>query len=424
VTAVHDSGLRQAAAATAAELSAALALPPQTEAGDDYSPASPRWRDQSLSKGAAGVAILHGLRAQHGLGDEDSLHAWLARATRDDLGAGPGAGLWFGAPAVAFALSTTAPGRYPGAMARLDAGVTQLVHTRLEAANSRIDLGLRPSLNEFDLVRGLTGLGAYLLYRDTNGDMLRRVLTSLVRLTEPVPAADQAGLRAPGWWTSDIPSGPPDPAFAAGHANFGMAHGIAGPLALLALAMRQGVTVPGHADAITTICRWLDQWRHTAPAGPWWPERVTLDEFRIGRSFQHGPARPSWCYGTPGLARAQQLAAIAIGDRTRQQAAEDALACCLGDDAQLARITDPALCHGWAGLVASAWYAARDATTPTIAAQLPRLLEKLLAHARDTSPGALPGLIEGSAGIALTLHTLATATTGTSGGWPTCLLLN
>ncbi len=424
MTALLDSALLEAAAAMSDELAAALAVPPSTDPADDYSPTSSRWRDQSLSKGAAGVAALYGLRAQHGLSGRESLHAWLTRATRDDLSAGPGAGLWFGAPAIAFALVTSAPGTYLGAMSRLDAGIAQLVHTRLDAAHTRIDRGLRPSPNEFDLVRGLTGLGVYLLTRDLDGDLLRQVLTYLVRLTEPVPATDKAGPGAPGWWTADTPSGSYDPRFDAGHANLGMAHGIAGPLALLALSARRGVEVPGHAAAIQTISRWLDTWQHTAPAGPWWPERITLDELRTGRSLQGGPARPSWCYGTPGLARALQLAALAVGDRTRQQAAEDALARCLADENQLARITDPALCHGWAGLVAAAWHAANDAATPTLATHLPHLLEQLLRHARDLPPGALPGLIEGSAGIALTLHTVATAAIGTPGGWTTCLLLN
>jgi len=45
----------------------------------------------------------------------------------------------------------------------------------------------------------------------------------------------------------------------------------------------------------------------------------------------------------------------------------------------------------------------------------------LLHHAHDAPPATLPGLIEGSAGVALTLHSIAT---GTTGGWHTCLLLN
>ncbi|MFC5027189.1 lanthionine synthetase C family protein [Streptomyces sp. DSM 41987] len=417
---VLETGQQAAAEAMADHLAADLTVPPQSDHGDDYSPGSPRWRDQSLSKGAAGVAVLHGLRARYGLADDKPVRAWLARATRDDLTAGPGAGLWFGSPALAFALQVAAPGGYPGATSRLNDGVTQLVRTRIAAAHARIDAAQRPSQYEFDLTRGLVGLGAHLLHRDPGGDLVRQVLAYLVRLTEPVAAADEAGAGAPGWWTSDSSARDRDPAFAAGEANFGMAHGCSGLLALLSLAMRQAVTVDGQAAAIERICRWLEDWRQQAPAGPWWPERISLPELHAGQPHQGGPLRPSWCYGTPGLARAQQLAALALGDRARQQAAEDALARCLADPVQLARISDPALCHGWAGLLMTVRHAAADAATPDIAAHLPRLVDTLLTQARHVPPGALPGLIEGSAGVALTLHTLAT---GTHGGWPACLLL-
>ncbi|MFF0067028.1 lanthionine synthetase C family protein [Streptomyces sp. NPDC005279] len=420
MTVLEESGLREAAAAVAEELSAALALPPPVDYGDDYSPDSPRWRDQSLSKGAAGVAVLHGLRAQSGLGGEEAMRAWLTRATRDDLSAGPGAGLWFGAPAVAFALHAAAPAWSQGAMASLDTAVADLTDTRLRAAHDRLDAQRRPALYEFDLVRGLTGLGAYLLHRDPGGDLVRRVLAYLVRLTRPVPADDAAGLNVPGWWTGDVPTGSDDPAFASGQIDLGVAHGIAGPLAFMAISMRAGVSVDGHLEAIETICRWLDAWQQQAPEGPWWPERITLDELRDGRPHRDQPGRPSWCYGTPGQARSQQLAALATGDAGRQQAAEEALIRCLDDPVQLARIVDPALCHGWAGLLATAWHAAADAPTPDLSDRLPGLLGTLLDHARDTPPGALPGLIEGTAGIALTMHSIAT---GTTRGWQTCLLL-
>jgi len=318
-------------------------------------------------------------------------------------------------------VATAVPERYPRAVASLNDGVTRLVHARLETAHARIAAALRPPLAEFDLVRGLTGLGAYLLRQAPDSHLFDRVLTYLVRLTEPLTAADDAGLNAPGWWTNDIPSRSPDPSLRGGHANLGMAHGIAGPLALLALAMRQGVTVDGHADAIDRICRWMDGWRQEGPAGAWWPEWVTLDELRTGRSAQGGPRRPSWCYGTPGLARAQQLAGIALADHARQDEAEHALTRCLADPTQLAHVIDPALCHGWAGLLATAWCAAADARSGNIAAHLPHLTGALLGHASEASPLHQPGLIEGSAGAALTLHSIATSSTG---HWLTCLLLN
>lgn len=420
MTVLEDPGLREAAAVVADKLAAELAVPPAVDYGEDCRPDSPRWRDQSLSKGAAGVAVLHGLRAQHGRGGVEPMHAWLSRATRDDLTAGPGAGLWFGAPSIAFALHAAAPGQYAGAKAALDAAVQKLISARLQAAHARIDARQRPSPYEFDLTRGLAGLAAYLLHHAPDCDLLSQVLAYLVRLTEPVDAADAAGSAAPGWWTRHIPAVEPDPAYVDGHANFGMAHGCSGVLAALSLALRAGVSVDGHREAITRICRWFDDWRQEGAAGKWWPERISFGELTTGRPRQQGPLRPSWCYGTPGLARAQQLAALATGASTRQQAAEDTLVRCVSDPVQLARLTDAALCHGWAGLVATTWHAAADAATPTLANLLPKLVQALVEHACDPVPGDLPGLVEGSAGVALTLHTIAT---GTPSIWPACLLL-
>src|SRR5258708_24072929 len=100
---------RARAGALADHLADQLAVPPPPERGGDRTPASPRWLGQSLARGAAGVAVLHGVRAHAGLGEWERAHAWLTCATREDLSAGEGAGLWFGAPAVAFAIHTTPP---------------------------------------------------------------------------------------------------------------------------------------------------------------------------------------------------------------------------------------------------------------------------------------------------------------------------
>ena len=55
----------RAAETMAACITATLTEPPPSDfAADDYGPRSTRWYAQSLSRGAAGVAILHGVRAQ------------------------------------------------------------------------------------------------------------------------------------------------------------------------------------------------------------------------------------------------------------------------------------------------------------------------------------------------------------------------
>ncbi|WP_326596571.1 lanthionine synthetase C family protein [Streptomyces sp. NBC_01803] len=402
------------AAETAEALAQHLASPAPVQADEG-------WLAQSLAEGAAGVALLHIERALTGTGTWRTAHAWATAATAAEVSAADVAGLYLGIPAISFTLhAAQADGnpRYAPALGGLDVHVSTLTHRRVDLALARIGRGEFPVFAEYDIFRGLTGIGAHLLEHAPADDALGRVLAYLVRLTRPrrVNGAD-----LPGWWVGHDPSRGQSAAFPGGHANLGIAHGITGPLALLSQALRRGVTVDGQADAIEHICAWLDTWRQDADAGCWWPQWLTYEDLRTGQSGQRGPLRPSWCYGTPGLARAQQLAALATGDARRRRIAEQALADCVGDPIQLARITDPGLCHGWAGLYQTAWRTARDALTPTLGPLLPDLARRLREHGHP-GQGAGIGLLQGRAGLALALTTAAHNAPPAS-AWDACLLI-
>jgi hypothetical protein len=386
------------------------------------------WWPQSLAYGAAGIALLHTERAHAGLAPWQRAHDWLACAAAGGVAAGTVTHLFHGAPALAFALHAAAgqTGAYARALATLDQAITAATRSRLEAAHARMDRGELPALAEFDTIRGLSGIGACLLLSHPDPALLRAVLAYLVRLTEPVT---DGGDRLPGWWTSQDPAGKPSADFPGGHANNGVAHGIGGPLSLLSLTARNGVTVDGQAEAIGRICDWLDRWRHDTGAGPWWPYWITRAQVRGEQPNSRQPLRPSWCYGTAGLARAQQLAAIATRDTSRQLMAEHALAAALTDPQQLAATTGTSLCHGHAGLLHIAGRAAADQSSEHLAACLPELLARITPpHATaDTLAASLLradiGLLDGAAGTALALHSASTGTPPLS-GWDTCLLIN
>ncbi|TQM01612.1 methyltransferase, FxLD system [Pseudonocardia kunmingensis] len=341
------------------------------------------WWPQSLAYGAAGVALLHVERARAGLAPWQPAHDWIACAAHGPVIAGEDSHLYYGAPSIAFAMHAAADrtGRYRRALATLDRHIAATTRRRLDRAHIRADRGERPALAEFDTIRGLTGVGAYLLRREPHGDLMRAILAYLVRLTEPVTSED--GEESLGWWSDLAPSGRLAETFPGGHANIGMAHGIGGPLALLSLAMRDGVTVHGQAEAIGRICAWLDQWRQHGEAGWWWPYWVTPQQVRAGQPAASMPSRPSWCYGTAGLARAQQLAALATGNTARRQMAEHALLSALTDPSQLESTTDMSFCHGYAGLLHIAGRAAADAMTPDLAGCLPELLGALIPDRRN-----------------------------------------
>jgi hypothetical protein len=408
-------------AATAEAVAARLADP----ASLPHALTDALWWRQSLAKGAPGIALLHLERAAAGLASWNTVKAWLDCATSGPLTLGADCGLFYGAPAIGHVLACAAacePGWYGRALDRIDWAVAVEARRRVDAAHRRIDDHRLPSLREFDLVRGLTGMGRYLLRRDPHGAAVQAVLEYLVRLTDDLMVD---GHRLPGWWVASGPSGKPDRAFAGGHANHGVAHGIAGPLSLLALADRYDVTVAGQQAAMMRIGAWLDRWRSHTTVGTCWPYWVTRDHLRTGVTGVSHRQRPSWCYGTPGLARAGQLAAAATGDPARWVQATSALLDALTAPAQRVTITDASLCHGQAGLAHLTATIAADTIRPRDAARLQAAVPELFDTIEATATGLLtdgPGLLDGAAGTALVLLD-ATLSSRPRTGWDTCLLI-
>jgi len=387
-------------------------------------PADQAWWPQSLAHGVPGIAILHTELAAAGLRSWQRVHDWLRVATRSPVTTGASTGLFYGAPAFAFALACAAavhPNAYQGALQVLDARIVADAYRRVGIAHDRITTGHLPVLAEFDTIRGLAGIGAYLLRRDPMGDAVRAVLGYLVDLAKPIDVERKA---LPGWWTHAGPTGRPDPSeFPGGHGNAGMAHGIGGPLALLALAARHGVTVPGQLEAVEAICGWLDFWRIDSGTGHSWPYLIRRAEQDTGHPRPRtGTGRqPSWCYGTAGLARAQQLAALATSNADRRRIAEHALVRALTDPTQRVATTDASLCHGHAGLARIAARAAADAPPPT-AIRLRERAAELLATTKPQPAEAVPGLLEGATGVALVSLASATGAPPAT-GWDRCLLI-
>ena len=372
---------------------------------------------QSLAVGTAGDALLQIERALAATGTWDTAHAHVRRLAAQPVDGSDNTGLYYGLPAVAFVLhcASAADPRYGSAAATLDPYVLRLARRRLLAAADRKQHGVPASFGEYDLFSGLTGIAALLLRRMPVSDVLGDVLQNLVDLTEP---RQRDGIRVPGWWVSHDP----DPILPTpgGHVNLGMAHGAAGVLAILALAMRRGRVVDRHGEAVDRLTRWFDRWRqHDTTGGAWWPQWLTLDELHTGHLHHPHPGRPSWCYGTPGIARALHLAAIATGDLARQRDAEHALAGSL-TDRHIRLLTEPGLCHGLAGLYQTAFRAAADATNPAIAQRLPAL-SAALQRATPTTASTGSGLLTGRTGHQLAEHTARHGTPHT--GWDTCLLI-
>ncbi|MDT0330110.1 lanthionine synthetase C family protein [Nocardiopsis lambiniae] len=375
-----------------------------------------RWWPQSLAQGAAGVALLHIERARTGDGPWERAQAWLECAVAQGVDASPTAHLHYGAPALAFVLNRaqSVRSRFGPQLTLLDEAVNRIVTDRLERAHERLAAGELPVLAEFDTIRGLTGLGALLLARDAQNPRLREMASYLVALTEPLV---EKGSRVPGWWTAVGLDGKEDPRFPGGHANTGVAHGISGPLSLLALTLGRGIAVEGHAEAIGRILVWLETWQQNGADGVWWPYWITKGQFE-GIEHIVGPRRPSWCYGAVGVAHAQLAGALALRDEARTKRIRRVLDREFAAAPTSPLMRDASLCHGYAGLALSAHSTGvghvEELLSPVLAEDDPRTI------AMGLITGGGIGLLEGAAGTALALHTLTCSATEV--GWAGFLL--
>lgn len=194
-----------------------------------------------------------------------------------------------------------------------------------------------PWTGDYDLIRGLVGIGVYALERaDAGVPLARRVLDQLEASARP----RGAGL---AWHTAPALLPPHQRAVApTGYWNLGLAHGVAGVIALLAHYVARDVEreraqrlLVGAVSFLTAIP--VAEGRHL----PAWivdgsDEPATAD-------------RVAWCYGDLGIAVALLAAARATGETSWRDRASALAARCIDIPYLATHVVDAGLCHGAAG---------------------------------------------------------------------------
>lgn len=376
------------------------------------------WEPLSLTAGYPGVAILH---AQ--TGDPDIAYEHL-RAARH-VNPGPAStSVFHGYGAFVAAVSVVAreTGEYAQLLRQGERWLAATAVTVVRDQRARLARGEWLDHRRWDTTYGVTGPGRLLLEavtagRDEQLPDLQEVLELLVELAQPRPvqpgratvAPGSSAATRPGWWTPG-----PEPPRACGAAVLGAAHGICGPLGLLALAGSAGVWVPGQADAIIRISSGLLGWR---TAEHRWPTAVFHNVYR--------PANPDlagagWADGTAGIARALWLAGVAVNDVGLRAAAVDALTRLDGQPLADGPLHGPTVWRGQAGVLAVATRVAAESGSGAVVRLAENTAAALLADFHKDVPWGfqhmpedsrrsargldVPGLLRGAAGVAMALR--------------------
>jgi lantibiotic modifying enzyme len=293
------------------------------------------------------------------------------------------------------------------------------------------------AVNAFDVISGVSGVAVYLLNRLESAEVestLNELVRSLVELSH-----EESGL--PRWHTPPHLSSRDDfmlQQFPNGYLNCGLAHGIPGPLAVLALAYLAGVRCDGLEDAIDCLASWLDGHRLDDGWGINYPAGVGLmppgdPAGRIAPVNASPRAQAGWCYGSPGVARALYFAGLALGRQEYCDLAVGAIEAVMRRPVAARIIDSPTFCHGVAGLLEIVLRFANDTGAPTLQAAAESLTEQLLSlHEPHSLLGFRsielegkrvdqPGLLDGAPGVALVL---LSASCEIEPGWDRIFLLS
>ena len=386
-------------------------------------PLAVHWQPASLAQGDAGIALtcayLDACSADEGW--DQIGHGYLTVAAEGAEQLPPlSPGMFGGLAGLAFAGWSLSRGatRYRRLLATLDDTLLPRVTMQADGLARLTMEGI--SFGEFDVISGLAGIGAYLLLRRENPGAvmaLEAVLHSLVAL------ANDTGSR-PRWWTPAYLLGDEEMAalYPHGNLNCGLAHGIPGPLALMALALSHGVAVPGIEKAVDTLAGWLVEHRVDDGWGMNWPYAVSLTQEGSPdlSASPEASSRAAWCYGAPGVARALWLAGVGRDRPEWRNLAVEAMEAVYQRPVTVRRIDSPTFCHGVAGLLQVTLRFAKDTKLPVFAEAAASLTDWLLSvyepdsllGYRNWEPGGTrvdhAGLLDGAPGVLLTLLAAST----------------
>lgn len=359
-----------------------------------------------LATGYLGMALASGHfhRCFPDSGWRQVAHSYLTAALAPGVPADIGHELFGGLAGIRFcaAYLSRGTGSYRKLIAAVDRTLIPRVR-RLCAKVAAVSDGCPVSF--FDIVSGLAGIGlAYLC----DGDALAENATILEDITSALGALMSNQPGRPAWWTpihqmhSRMQGEYPN-----GHLNLGVAHGLAGVLAFLALAVRSGIGTLALADTVLSIGVFVEESIVSDRWGINWPAVIALDRNPVPNG------RATWCYGAPGVARALYLAGSVLKQPQMVETSRRALLAVEARSHENWHLITPTFCHGFAGLLQIAVRFHRDAGCGERLAV--ECIDQILQHYepqatfgfRDVTPNGERldrlDLLEGAVGVVLAL---------------------
>lgn len=216
------------------------------------------------------------------------------------------------------------------------------------------DNGKNLNVFMYDTIYGLAGIGRYLLMTHLEIDAvecLRKILLFFVKNSNYIFYNNSTVL---GWFIKpeEIVGREKKEMYPRGYIDYGISHGMAGPLMFMALAYNCNIRVPHHKEAMQNIINEYQNAIIYKSKLVYWPGIQSFDEY-VAKKKVILRKRISWCYGSVSILNSLRTAAIAIDDKNLEKWCDKNINDFLRLEINQYDLNTPMVCHGYAGILFS-----------------------------------------------------------------------
>lgn len=164
--------------------------------------------------------------------------------------------------------------------------------------------------------------------------------------------------------------------FPQGNINFGLSHGIMGPLIALSKAYEKGINLKGLEKSIIKLFQLYEDYKIYCNNVPFWPSRLPLNEF-INKDHQLKYYHPisSWCYGNISIARGMQIVANIMNWNEKEDLYYKDLIKIINYKHYF---ESPSLCHGFSSLLSIRMAIYKEKKEPSLLKKLDKNVEQII----------------------------------------------
>lgn len=200
--------------------------------------------------------------------------------------------------------------------------------------------------NDYDLIGGMTGVGSYLL----DIGELNKLQCQMSNFFRYFLGTHMEGeLKISNWFIKrNNMYLPKDDNLPYGKIDFGVAHGVIGPMTFAAKAYKEGITILSK-ESIEKAIKMYERFSVKVDNLIYWPGQMSFESYQKNEKLYH--KRMSWCYGNIGISRCLFLIAQIFHDTKLEKQMLENIKNIANVKTEEMYLLSPILCHGFGGML-------------------------------------------------------------------------